>query len=66
MSPQAWLPLSGPQSSRPREASVQIMLGGGGAIHLLVHGGHDGNRRRRGETDRRNQIVGHTGRDAGD
>ena len=23
---------------------AKIMLGGGGAIHLLVHGGHDGDR----------------------
>ena len=45
---------------------VQIMLSGGGAIHLLIHGGHDGDRRGRSETNRRNEIVGHPCRDASD
>ena len=42
------------------------MLGGLRAIHLLVHGGQEGNRGRGGETDRRHQIIGHACRHAGD
>ena len=46
--------------------SGKVVLGGGGAIHLLVHRRDDGHRRGRSQANRGDQIVRHTGGDAGD
>ena len=54
-----------PNQQAARGQRVQIMLGSGVAVHLLVHCGHNRDGRRRGEANGRYQIVRHTGCHAG-
>ena len=55
-----------PDQQTARGNHLKIMLGGGGAIHLLIHGGHDRDGRRRRQANRRDEIVSHACRDSGD
>ncbi|CSP75968.1 Uncharacterised protein [Shigella sonnei] len=41
------------------------MLRGSGTVHLLVHGGEHGYRRRCSQTNRRYQVIRHSGSNTG-